>query len=137
MKEKLWRDYTRLAWDTSPDLAAYLPNRFKSNDHIVDELRRLVRMNSLLVRHIPDALKYLVTSDNIVSDIQELVNMLTWTNVSPIQALSYFSRQFPSHPISAQYAIRVLNSCPVDTILLYVPQLVQALRHDKVIFYNF
>lgn len=58
--------------------------------------------------------------------------MLTWARVSPIQALSYFSRQYPPHPISAQYAVRVLASYPADAVLFYIPQLVQTLRHDTV-----
>lgn len=58
--------------------------------------------------------------------------MLTWARVSPIQALAYFSRQFPHHPISAQYAVQVLDSYPADAVLFYIPQLVQAVRHDAM-----
>jgi len=61
-----------------------------------------------------------------------LVYMLTWAPVSPIHALAYFSRQFPPHPITAQYAVRVLSSYPADAVLFYIPQLVQAVRHDTV-----
>lgn len=62
----------------------------------------------------------------------QLVYMLTWERVSPIQALAYFSRQFPHHPISAQYAVEVLSSYPADAVLFYIPQLVQAVRHDTM-----
>lgn len=58
--------------------------------------------------------------------------MLTWARVSPIQALAFFSRQFPHHPISAQYAVQVLDSYPADAVLFYIPQLVQAVRHDTM-----
>lgn len=64
--------------------------------------------------------------------IFQLVYMLTWERVSPIQALAYFSRQFPHHPISAQYAVGVLSSYPADAVLFYIPQLVQAVRHDTM-----
>lgn len=67
-----------------------------------------------------------------MSESPKLVHMLTWATVSPIQALAYSSRQFPIHAISAQYAVRVLNSYPADAVLFYIPQLVQALRHDTV-----
>lgn len=58
--------------------------------------------------------------------------MLTWAPVGPIQAMSYFSRQYPTHPLSAQYAVKTLSSYPAEAVLPYIPQLVQALRHDTV-----
>ncbi|CAH1104235.1 unnamed protein product [Psylliodes chrysocephalus] len=136
ISDKQWHDYTRLAWDISPSLAVYLPTRFKLNDAIISEIKNLVQMNPHAVSKIPEALQYLVTTEAILNDSPKLVNMLTWARVSPIQALAYFSRQFPSHPISAQYAVRVLSSYPADTVLFYIPQLVQALRHDKMGYVN-
>ncbi|XP_015519648.1 phosphatidylinositol 4-kinase alpha isoform X1 [Neodiprion lecontei] len=130
--EKTWRDYTRLAWEISPVLAVFLPVRLKNSDSIVSEVSRQVRLNPILVAHIPEALQYLVTTDMLLNDAPELVYMLTWARVSPIQALAYFSRQFPHHPISAQYAVRVLSSYPADAVLFYIPQLVQAVRHDAM-----
>ena len=62
----------------------------------------------------------------------QLVHMLTWAPVSPINALAYFSRQFTPHQITAQYAVRVLRNYPADVVLFYIPQLVQSLRHDTV-----
>lgn len=70
------------------------------------------------------------------SKIFQLVHALHWSRVTPIQALSYFSRQYPPHPITAQYAVRVLSSFPSDAVLFYIPQLVQTLRHDTVFFSN-
>ncbi|XP_056639976.1 phosphatidylinositol 4-kinase alpha [Diorhabda sublineata] len=130
--EKQWHDYTRLAWDISPVLAVFLPKRFRMNDAIINEVKNLVQMNPTAVAHVAEALQYLVTTESILSDSPKLVNMLTWARISPIQALAFFSRQFPSHPISAQYAVRVLSSYPADAVLFYIPQLVQALRHDKM-----
>lgn len=31
--DKQWQDYTRLAWDISPVLAVYLPERYKTFDY--------------------------------------------------------------------------------------------------------
>lgn len=51
--------------------------------------------------------------------------------------MAFFSRQFPPHPISAQYAVKTLASYPAEAVLFYIPQLVQALRHDTVsLFFN-
>ncbi|CAD6207905.1 GSCOCG00003162001-RA-CDS [Cotesia congregata] len=127
-----WRDCTRLAWDISPVLAVFLPVRLKNSDTIIKEVCRLVRLKPVPVMHVPEALQYLVTTDTLLNDAPELVYMLTWARVSPIQALAYFSRQFPHHPISAQYAVRVLSSYPADAVLFYIPQLVQAVRHDTM-----
>lgn len=62
----------------------------------------------------------------------QLVYMLIWAPCGPIQAMSYFSRQYPTHPLSAQYAVKTLSSYPAEAVLPYIPQLVQALRHDTV-----
>ncbi|XP_041971459.1 phosphatidylinositol 4-kinase alpha isoform X3 [Aricia agestis] len=129
--DKIWRDYTKLAWDISPTLAVFLPERLK-NDEIVAEIKRRVQQNPTAVCHVPQALKYLVTTENLLNDAQELVHMVTWARVSPPEALAYFSRQFPPHPLSAQAAVAALTSYPSSALLLYIPQLVQALRHDTM-----
>ena len=59
--------------------------------------------------------------------------MLTWARCSPLRALSLFcKRTLPIHPITAQYATRVLNSSPAKAVLFYIPQLVQAVRYDDL-----
>ncbi|KAF2369045.1 Phosphatidylinositol 3-/4-kinase catalytic domain [Trinorchestia longiramus] len=129
---KSWVSNTALAWDISPTLAVYLPTRLNNIPSIESELRRLVRHNPLPVSHLPDSLFFLSTSENILSDLQQLNSMLTWAAVPPVRALAFFSRQFPPHPITAQYAVRVLSNYPADTVLFYIPQLVQALRYDTM-----
>ncbi|KAK2556707.1 Phosphatidylinositol 4-kinase alpha [Acropora cervicornis] len=116
--ERSWRDLVRLAWHISPDIAVFLPARFKEIPAIQKEVSRL----------------YLVTEKNIKADIPELTHLLCWAAVTPVQAMAYFSQQYPPHPLTAQYAIRVLQSSPPDAILLYIPQLVQATRYDALGF---
>ncbi|KAI8441988.1 hypothetical protein MSG28_005651 [Choristoneura fumiferana] len=129
--ERTWRDYAKLAWDISPALAVFLPERLK-NEGIVAEIRRKVQAQPTAVYHIPQALKYLVTTETLLNDAPELVHMVTWARISPVEALAYFSRQYPPHPLSAQAAVNALTSYPSSAVLLYIPQLVQALRHDTM-----
>lgn len=130
--DRTWRDNARLAWDISPELAVFLPVRLKNTESIIDEVSRHIRLNPIVVSKVPHSIQYLVTSDNLLNDIPELVYMLSWARVTPVQALAYFSRQYPPHPITAQYAVRVLKSYPPDAVLFYIPQLVQAVRHDTM-----
>jgi phosphatidylinositol 4-kinase len=74
----------------------------------------------------------LVSTKNLLNEIPELVYTLSWAKVGPIQALSYFSRQYPTHPLTAQYAVKTLNYYHAEAVLPYIPQIVQALRHDTV-----
>ena len=127
-----WRDFTHLAWLYNPALAIYLPQRIKNAEIIDDEVTRLVCSEPIAVAHIPQALKYLITTKTLLNETPELVYILIWAKIGPIHALSYFSRQYPSHPITAQYAVKTLNSYPAEAVLPYIPQLVQALRHDTV-----
>lgn len=82
--------------------------------------------------NIPEAIKYLVTTKALLNEAPELAYILVWAKTVPIQALSYFSRQYPTHPLTAQYAVNTLNSYQAEAVLPYIPQLVQSLRHDTV-----
>jgi phosphatidylinositol 4-kinase len=128
--EKQWLEQTRTAWEIAPALAVFLPSRFAASEALTKEVTRLVRLHPMAVSHIPDAVHYLVTAHSMEADAPEvcceedllflnmcnvpfqLSHMLTWTPVSPVHALGYFSRQYPPHPISHQYAIKCLRSYP-------------------------
>lgn len=130
--ERSTREMVKLAWDISPALAAYLPHRFKSSPIIINELSKLVKAQPTALSHIPEALQYLVAPTDLVKDSPELIHVLTWAPVQPILALSFFSRAYPPHPFTAQYAIRSLCSYPSEVVMTYIPQLVQAIRNDKI-----
>ncbi len=66
------------------------------------------------------------------SSFFQLSHVLSWSSVPPVSAIAYFSRMYPQHPLTHQYAVRVLTAYPPETLLFYVPQLVQGTRYDKV-----
>ncbi|XP_078336365.1 phosphatidylinositol 4-kinase alpha-like [Crassostrea virginica] len=132
ISERQWREHARIAWDISPVLAVYLPARLKTSETLRKEVMRQVRLNPGAVRHIPEAIHFLVTAHSVEADSPELSHVLTWCQVAPSVALSYFSRQYPPHPLTAQFAVRVLRSHPPEALLFYIPQIVQALRYDTM-----
>ena len=129
LPEKSWREYARNAWEVSPALAVFLPQRLNSSTALVREVSRMVRASPEDVCHLPRALDLFLTKDNLENDSPELSNVLTWSACSPVKALSLLCpRTLPSHPLTAQYAVRVLSSYPAEAVLFYIPQLVQATR---------
>lgn len=130
--DRQMRDTVHSAWLISPVLAVFLPDRLYNSDVIVKEVTRLVRSDPQSTQDCSEAIKYLVTTQSLESDSQELVHALTWSLSTPSTALSYFSRLFSPHPFTAQYAVKVLRRFPPEAILFYIPQLVQAVRYDTM-----
>lgn len=132
IKINVWKEFTHLAWSYNPSLAVFLPQRITNAEVIEDEVSKLVLADPMSVAHIPEALKHLVTTKTLLADSSQLNHILTWAKIEPIQALAYFSRQYPTHPLTAQYAVKTLGSYKAEAVLPYIPQLVQALRHDTM-----
>ncbi|KJH49032.1 phosphoinositide 3-kinase family, accessory domain protein [Dictyocaulus viviparus] len=86
----------------------------------------MVRLQPEAVSHMPEALPIFLRDSSIA-------HVLTWAICSPTMALSLLTpRQYPLHPVTVQYAVQVLRSYSSDVLLMYIPQLVQAVRHDTV-----
>ncbi|KAM3184690.1 hypothetical protein ACTXT7_007851 [Hymenolepis weldensis] len=132
LREKNTVHCAQLAWELCPAAAIFLQRRLRGSDLVREEVSRLVRQSPILVSHIPAALQYLANPSSIEADIPELSYILSWTPVAPVTAISYFSRMYPQHPLTHQYAVRVLDTYTPETLLFYVPQLVQGTRYDKL-----
>ncbi|KAJ1829023.1 phosphatidylinositol-4- kinase [Coemansia sp. RSA 2599] len=62
---------------------------------------------------------------------RELKFLIYWSPVPPITSAAYLaSPHVARSPLALQYSMRALESFPVDVTFFYIPQLVQALRHD-------
>ncbi|KAL4002855.1 Phosphatidylinositol 3- and 4-kinase family protein [Acanthocheilonema viteae] len=134
---KLLRENVKIAWQICPELAVYMPSRFRSCSACQTAVQELLVDSPELVTDLPEALSLMLGEGKIleekVEDLKTLSHILTWAICDPVMALSLLgARQYPTHPITVQYAVRVLRSYPPDVLLLYIPQLVQALRHDTM-----
>ena len=115
------------------------------------EIQRLVKSNPLQVRHIAEALSiFTLNSDNdrqcevgrgegsfrersFVSS--QTSQILTWSAINPVAALSYFASarlNQIANSYTIQFASRMLYTTKSEALILYIPQLVQAVRYDEV-----
>ena len=114
----------------SPRLAIMIGERFPF-PKIKTIISNFVLNNTQSLTNEPEAINYLATPENVSLNLVQLKYLLYWVPSTPPIALSLLNKHFNSHPYVTQYAISVLRSFPPDTIIFYIPQLVQALRYDQ------
>ena len=78
----------------------------------------------------PAALPYIVARHYVQANIPELRHLLHWAPCEPPLALALLHSSYSVNPYITQYAVRVLKTFSADTIIFYLPQLVQTVRYD-------
>ncbi|KAG0043332.1 phosphatidylinositol-4- kinase [Gryganskiella cystojenkinii] len=129
--EEGWRNMVRFAWSVSPTLALQLMSRFKNNV-IPSELSHLLASDPFAAVHDADAVQVLLGEGSTRYTPAQLKYLLFWRPVPSITAISYFQPAYHNNPMVLQYAMRSLEHSPVEVVFFYVPQIVQALRHDDL-----
>ncbi|KAG0346277.1 phosphatidylinositol-4- kinase, partial [Podila humilis] len=129
--EEGWRNMVRFAWSVSPTLAIQLMSRFK-NLVITSELSRLLASDPYAAVHDADAVQILLGDGALHYAPLQLRYLLFWKPVPSITAILYFQPTYHNNPMILQYAMRSLEHSPVEVVFFYVPQIVQALRHDDL-----
>ncbi|KAF2759256.1 hypothetical protein EJ05DRAFT_339209 [Pseudovirgaria hyperparasitica] len=121
----------KVAWAENPALAVHLASRFQ-----VPGIHQQVRWQILnfpeKVLEEPEALEILLGSSLPNDVIFQLKYLLYWKPINPITAVTYFMPAYGNHAFIIQYAMRTLESHPVDVTFFYVPQIVQTLRYDAL-----
>ncbi|CAI7759915.1 unnamed protein product [Closterium sp. NIES-53] len=85
----------------------------------------------LLVRSLPEALRWVVTPAAVQQDSPLLrLPLPYWAPCAVAAVLNLLLPAFKGHPRVMAYAFRVLEAYPPPTVTFFMPQLVQALRYD-------
>ncbi|KAJ2652386.1 phosphatidylinositol-4- kinase [Coemansia sp. RSA 1250] len=132
MSEQGWHSLVVDAWAVNPSLALQLSKRF-SHPAIARMLSQLICKYPGELVHEPEAIELMVKQlhgDQL--SFRELKFLLYWSPVPPISSTAYLASSYATNPLALQYAVRALESFPVDITFFYIPQLVQALRHDSL-----
>ncbi|KAJ2851097.1 phosphatidylinositol-4- kinase [Coemansia brasiliensis] len=132
MSEQGWHNLVLDAWAANPSLALQLSKRF-SHPTIARVLTQLICKYPGELVHEPEAIELMIRQLHAEHlSFRELKFLLYWSPVPPISSTAYLASSYATNPLALQYAVRALESFPVDITFFYIPQLVQALRHDSL-----
>ncbi|KAI9593558.1 hypothetical protein BDF19DRAFT_448167 [Syncephalis fuscata] len=130
LTDDAWKNAIRYAWDVSRELAFGLLSRYRT-PILEAEVLNLLTTDPNQAVGIPEAMPYLVEHLHELSSFQHKY-LLYWHPVPPVTAITYFMPQYTGLPQMLQYAIRSLEHFDVNLVFFYIPQLVQALRYDRL-----
>ena len=144
--EAMWRRLLNAAWSVNPRLALAVSIRFQNLRFISDIVGDLVRNDPDSVSSDPNAIIYVVTEETVRDNSSILHKLHTWAAASVPIILNLLSRRGVSsksdsnvemsskplfcHPLVTAYVLRSLSQFSDDVIVFFLPQIVQALRHD-------
>jgi phosphatidylinositol 4-kinase A len=128
-----WKDIVRSAWTLSPHLALALGERYPGVRIVSEELENLVRQecDNPAVQAISAAAYYHAAS--ISRRGEERLQTHYWSNWAPLplhQAVALMSGQAGRQPEIRAFLLRSLAACDPERLAIFLPQLVQLLRHD-------
>ncbi|XP_042000363.1 phosphatidylinositol 4-kinase alpha 1-like [Salvia splendens] len=126
-----WAECARTAFTVDPQIALSLGARFPANSSLKTEITQLVQAHITEIRSIPEALPYFITPKAVDDNSTLLQQLPHWAACSITQALEFLTPAYKGHPRVMAYVLRVLESYPPDRVTFFMPQLVQALRHDE------
>uniref|UniRef100_A0A914GZZ0 1-phosphatidylinositol 4-kinase n=1 Tax=Globodera rostochiensis TaxID=31243 RepID=A0A914GZZ0_GLORO len=131
--QKQMRENTKFAWEISPQMAVYMGTRFRMFPLVINILQELIRSRPDSISHISEALPYFLGDSMTTYERIDLTQLFTWAKCSPVQAIALLCPRLHNiHPLTLQYAVRVLESYSSDVLLQYIPQIVQAVRWDTM-----
>ncbi|KAI9206169.1 uncharacterized protein BJ171DRAFT_499012 [Polychytrium aggregatum] len=123
-----WSRMIRAALGVAPSIILYLQQRFITSSDVIDhEIRETCFHHLRLFVNNSDALPWILPAMKKRADSWKW--LLYWAPVSPVSAIGLLTKDAQNTHI-IQYGIRVLKHFPIDQVFFYIPQLVQALRHD-------
>ncbi|KAL1899387.1 Phosphatidylinositol 4-kinase stt4 [Ceratocystis pirilliformis] len=122
----------RTAWSQDPSIAIELVSRFNW-PRIHKEVRWLLLNVPSNAINEPEALAVLF-GGKLPEDVTflQLKHLLFWAPVNPLTAVTLFLPEYKNNPFVMQYAMRALESHPINVTFFYVPQIVQTLRYDTL-----
>jgi hypothetical protein len=142
----MWRRIIYTAWSIKPSLALSVAGRFKCIKFITDLVSDLVRNDPDAVLNEPAAIVFIVNEETVRENSPVLQKLSLWTPCSmpiivtmlarrplPEKGLlssETFSRPLFCHPLVTSYVLRCLSQFTDEVIVFFLPQIVQALRHD-------
>ncbi|KAF9014020.1 hypothetical protein BDQ17DRAFT_1475819 [Cyathus striatus] len=129
--EVSWTGIARTMWQVDPAVAVHSAERFKIA-MLREEVVKLVRSNTVECLSIPDMLPLLVGEKLDPYLRRDLKYLILWAPAPPIVASTFFEPRYNNNPLLLQYAHRVLEQHPVELTFFFIPQVVQALRYDKL-----
>lgn len=129
-----WPTLVKTAWQINPFVAIHLRSRFINSLNVIDsEILEHSRFFEITLSRSPEAISFLLKNSWKKRHDDQLRYLLYWAPVPTISAISILGlQQSNMQPWILQYSIYSLEFFPVEQAFFYIPQMVQALRQDKL-----